>query len=88
MKYLKKKNGLYYRPNACGYTSFVYAAGLFDEDECKYELANPNGEVEAIPVTEISEIQINEAREVMKGAQLILDAVNVETPLQPFLASN
>ena len=45
MKYLKKKGGYYYRPNACGYTSFVYAAGLFNKDECKYELENPDSEV-------------------------------------------
>jgi len=84
MKYLKKKNGLYYRPNACGYTSFVYAAGIFDEAECKYELENPEGEVEAIPVTKITDLQLDEARCVMRGAQLILDTVSVETPLQPF----
>lgn len=82
MKYLKKKDGLYYRPNACGYTGFVYAAGIFDEDDCKYELENPDCEVDAIPVTEISQLSLDEAKAVMVGAQRILDAVNVETPLQ------
>lgn len=79
MKYLKKKGGYYYRPNACGYTTFIYAAGLFDESECKYELANPDGEVDAIPVTEISEVAINEAKTVMAGAKKILDAIAEET---------
>ena len=78
MKYLKKKNGLYYRPNACGYTSFVYAAGIFDEDECKYELENPKGEVDAIPLTEVTQTQIEEVARIMVGAQTVLNAINEE----------
>ena len=78
MRYLKKKDGLYYRPNACGYTSFVYAAGIFDEDECKHELANPKDEVEAIPLTEVTQTQIEEAAQVMFGARTVLNAIDEE----------
>ncbi|PHS60939.1 MAG: hypothetical protein COB12_12485 [Flavobacterium sp.] len=78
MRYLKKKDGLYYRPDACGYTSFVYAAGIFDEDECKYELENPNGEVDAIPLTEVTKLQLEETARIMVGAQTVLNAIDEE----------
>lgn len=83
MRYFKKKNGLYYRDGACGYTGFIYAAGIFSEEECKYELENPNDEVQAIPITEVTDTQLKEAAEIMVGAQFVLNAISEEMTRQP-----
>lgn len=39
------KRGLYYRPNAAGYTNLATEAGRFDSDYAKRETKSTNGEV-------------------------------------------
>ena len=81
MKYLLRKHGLYYRPNACGYTDFAYAAGIFREEDCEYELAHPEGEVEAIRIVDITQAQLDEAKSIVSMAQNMIDVALHELAL-------
>ncbi|WP_062266966.1 LysM peptidoglycan-binding domain-containing protein [Endozoicomonas arenosclerae] len=74
MKYLLKKEGYYYRSNSCGYTKFAYRAGLFDEKYAKRHAKSSNGEVEAIPVTDLPETDIEEARDTAVASKALLKA--------------
>lgn len=44
------KRGLYYRPDARGYTTDLTDAGTFSQTRADFEVASTHGEVEAIPV--------------------------------------
>ena len=55
-RYLVRKDGLYFRPGARGYTSQVLHAGLFEEDRAKQ--LSVDGEIFAVPLEHVRD-QIN-----------------------------
>lgn len=54
-KWVVRKNGYFYRPNAKGYTASVMEAGLFDEAKAKLHACSEG--VTAHPVTEFTETE-------------------------------
>lgn len=46
-----KKRGLYYRPDACGYTELRQEAGLYTEAECRQHVDSSHGEVSQHRIT-------------------------------------
>ena len=74
MKYLLKKNGLYYRPDGRGYTQFAFRAGLFDEKYAEDHASCTGGEVQAVPVEQLNTYEIADLKEVMENGKAVLEA--------------
>lgn len=74
MKYLLKKDGLYYRPESCGYTRFAFMAGLFDEDYAKSHASCTHGEVKAVPISQLDPVEISELKDVIQNAAAVFEA--------------
>lgn len=55
------KNGLYWRPNSCGYTSSRVEAGLYTEQEAKEACDHPNSSCKYKPVSDLfdTEAEVN-----------------------------
>ncbi|WP_167000408.1 hypothetical protein [Pseudomaricurvus alkylphenolicus] len=53
MKYLLKKNGYWYRPKFCGYTSNLHEAGIYSEDEIADYRTERNCETRIVPCSEV-----------------------------------
>jgi len=83
MKYLIKKNGMFYRRNACGYTDFISHAGVFDEDYAKIS-ANSCDELSIMPVSEISKVEISSIEQQILTAQAVLNAIDDGLNETPF----
>ncbi len=74
MKYLLKKDGLYYRPGSCGYTQFAFRAGIFSEEYAKNHEKKCSGEVKAIPVTELNTYELEDIKEVLVTSKDMIEA--------------
>lgn len=76
MKYLLQKHGLWYRPQSCGYTSSITAAGLFDAEYALRHSKGTHSEVAAIPVSDLTIYHKQELEQAILNSQYILDAIN------------
>lgn len=75
MKYLIRKNGYYYRPNSCGYTSNLLEAGLYDKAEAMESQDMSSGEVKAIPLSDKIDTNIQYLNDEINNAMKMRDAI-------------
>lgn len=73
MKYLLRKGGYYYRPDSCGYTSRLFEAGLFEERDALDSSKQSHGEVQAIPLSDITERRIHHLNQDIGNAIKVRD---------------
>lgn len=75
MKYFLKKNGMYYRPNACGYTNLMCCAGVYTELYALSEEAH--GDVQAVPFSTVEASQIDDLKRTRDNLNEMISFLDV-----------